>query len=312
MEATPSKSLFLLFLLAWGQTTPGVAAESKETSDGPIASREPTWLADVPAAQEFIAAAEVVIVGFFQDLEIPGVSTFRSLAQEFPDVPFGMTNDSEVLSHYNITRNTISLFRVVDNEQLVLDGEDVENMDATKISRFIEVNSIRMVTEYNSLTAVGLFSATIEIHLLLMMNKSSPGYEETIRRYQQAAWLFQGQILFVLVDSGIKENGRVISYFKLKESQLPALAIYRTLDDKWDTLPIAEVTIEQIQTFCDRFLKEKLLAVTVKTQMLHCSQEVLGSKEEKCLSAEELKNHSCTPQDGSKGGTKSERLGCSF
>lgn len=32
-------------------------------------------------------------------------------------------------------------------------------------------------------------------------------------------------------------------------------------------------------------------AVTVNTQMLHCSQEALGS-EGKCLSAEELKNHS--------------------
>ena len=32
-------------------------------------------------------------------------------------------------------------------------------------------------------------------------------------------------------------------------------------------------------------------AVTVNTQMLHCSQEAFGS-EGKCLSAEELKNHS--------------------
>lgn len=32
-------------------------------------------------------------------------------------------------------------------------------------------------------------------------------------------------------------------------------------------------------------------AVTVNTQMLHCSQEALGA-EGKCLSAEELKNHS--------------------
>lgn len=37
----------------------------------------------------------------------------------------------------------------VDNEQLNLDSEDVESIDATKLSRFIEINSLYLVTEYN-------------------------------------------------------------------------------------------------------------------------------------------------------------------
>ncbi|XP_006733835.1 endoplasmic reticulum resident protein 27 [Leptonychotes weddellii] len=92
-----------------------------------------------------------------------------------------------------------------------------------------------------------------------MMNKASPGYEGSLHRYQKAAKLFQGKILFILVDSGVKANGKVISFFKLKESQLPALAIYRTLDEAWDTLAIAEVSVEHVQNFCDGFLKGKRL-----------------------------------------------------
>lgn len=80
-----------------------------------------------------------------------------------------------------------------------------------------------------------------------------------MHRYQKAAKLFQGKILFILVDSGMKANGKVISFFKLKESQLPALAIYRTLDDEWDTLPKVEVSVEHVQNFCDGFLSGKLL-----------------------------------------------------
>jgi hypothetical protein len=34
----------------------------------------------------------------------------------------------------------------------------------------------------------------IEIHLLLMMNKASPEYEENLHRYQTAAKLFQGKV----------------------------------------------------------------------------------------------------------------------
>lgn len=37
----------------------------------------------------------------------------------------------------------------VDNEQLNLEDEDTESIDATKLSRFIEINSLHMVTEYN-------------------------------------------------------------------------------------------------------------------------------------------------------------------
>lgn len=57
----------------------------------------------------------------------------------------------------------------------------------------------------------------------------------------------------------MKENGKVISFFKLNKSELPALAIYRTLDEEWDTLKVAEVSIERVQNFCDGFLKGKRL-----------------------------------------------------
>ncbi|XP_012303090.2 endoplasmic reticulum resident protein 27 isoform X3 [Aotus nancymaae] len=238
MEVPPSRFMFLLFLLTC-ELAPEVAAEVEKSSDGPGAAREPTWLADVPAAMEFIAATEVAVIGFFEDLEIPAVSTLHSMVQKFPGVSFGISTDSEVLTHYNITGNTICLFRLVDNEQLNLEDEDIAGIDATKLSNFIEINSLHMVTEYNPV--------------------ASPEYEENMQRYQKAAKLFQGKILFILVDSGMKENGKAISFFKLKESQLPALAIYRTVDDEWDTLPTVEVSVEHVQNFCDGFLRGKLL-----------------------------------------------------
>ncbi|XDB50694.1 PREDICTED: endoplasmic reticulum resident protein 27 [Capra hircus] len=255
MEAVPSRCLFLLFLSTC-KLFPEAAAEVQAPSDGP-GTQEPVRLADVQAAMEFIAAAEVAVIGFFQDLEVPAVSLIHSVVQNFQDVSFGISTASEVLAHYNITGNTISLFRLVDNKQLDLKGEDIESMDATKLSRFIESNNLHLVTEYNVITAIGLFNSMIPIHLLLIMNKASSEFEENLHRFQEAAKLFQGRILFILVDSGVKQNEKAISFFKLKMSELPALAIYQTLDDKWDTLPITEVLIEQVQNFCDGFLKGK-------------------------------------------------------
>ncbi|XP_061273732.1 endoplasmic reticulum resident protein 27 [Bos javanicus] len=255
MEAMPSRCLFLLFLSTC-KLSLEVVAEVQESSDGPGA-QEPMRLTDVQAAMEFIAAAEVAVIGFFQDSEVPAVSLIHSVVQNFQDVSFGISTASEVLAHYNITGNTISLFRLVDNKQLDLKGEDFESMDATKLSRFIESNNLRLVTEYNAITAIGLFNSMIPIHLLLIMNKASSEFEENLHRFQEAAKLFQGRILFILVDSGVKQNEKAISFFKLKMAELPALAIYQTLDDKWDTLPITEVLVEQVQNFCDGFLKGK-------------------------------------------------------
>ncbi|OWK03955.1 ARHGDIB, partial [Cervus elaphus hippelaphus] len=79
--------------------------------DGPGA-QEPVHLTDVQAAMEFIAAAEVAVIGFFQDLEVPAVSLIQGVVQNFQDVSFGISTASEVLAHYNITGNTISLFRL--------------------------------------------------------------------------------------------------------------------------------------------------------------------------------------------------------
>ncbi|XP_053412754.1 endoplasmic reticulum resident protein 27 [Nycticebus coucang] len=265
MEAAQFTCLFLLFLLTCNLAQE-VAEEVEKSSDGPGAAQEPMWLPDVPAAMEYITAAEVAVIGFFQDLEIPAVPILCGMVQEHQDVSFGISNNSEVLSHYGISGNSISLFRLVDNEQLNLEDEAIESIDATKLSHFIEINSLYLVTEYNPATVIGLFNSKIQIHLLLMMSKASPGYGESLRRYKRAARLFQGKILFILVDSGMKENGKVISFFKLKKSQLPALAIYRTVDDKWDTLPIAEVSVEDVQNFCDGFLQGKLLRETRESE----------------------------------------------
>lgn len=82
----------------------------------------------------------------------------------------------------------------------------------------------------------------------------------------------QMQILFILVNSGVKANGKVISFFKLKESQLPALAIYQTVDEEWDALPIAEVSVEHVQNFCDGFLKgERLVSERLQVKQAEFS-----------------------------------------
>ncbi|NXT38738.1 ERP27 protein, partial [Pelecanoides urinatrix] len=217
-------------------------------------SDKPVLLNDIADAEAFISGAEVAVVGFFQEPESPAASRFRLAAGRIPEVPFGISTGPAVLSHYGVAANTVRLFRRVDNDRRDLDVNS-KDVDAEKMTRFIRMNELRLVTEYNPVTAIGVMQSSLQLHLLLITDKMSPKHPKRMRRYRAAAELFKGKILFILIDSNLKSNERIASFFKLKKSQLPALAIFHSPDEEQDVLTLDEVSVERIQDFCNHFLQ---------------------------------------------------------
>ncbi|KAM6301952.1 endoplasmic reticulum resident protein 27 [Podargus strigoides] len=254
---TMGTSVFLcLFVVLLTRDSPvGCAGDGVSTSHGTASVAEkPTLLNNIADAEAFIGGAEVAVVGFFQEPESPEASQFRLAAGRVPDVPFGLSTSPAVLSHHGVAANTVTLFRRVDNDRRNLDMNS-EVVDAEKITRFIRMNELRLVTEYNPVTAIGVMESSLEFHLLLITDKMSPKFPEQMRRYRAAAELFQGKILFVMVDGSLKSNERTVSFFNLKKSQLPALAIFHTPDEEQDVLALDEVSVKHVQDFCNRFLQ---------------------------------------------------------
>uniref|UniRef100_A0A8C3PI58 Endoplasmic reticulum protein 27 n=1 Tax=Calidris pygmaea TaxID=425635 RepID=A0A8C3PI58_9CHAR len=132
---------------------------------------------------------------------------------------------------------------------------DSKDIDAEKLIRFVRMNELRLVTEYNPVTAVGVMQSSLQLHLLLITDKMSPKHPERMRKYRAAAELFKGKILFILLDSNLKSNEQTVSFFKLKKSQLPALALFHSPDEEQDVLTLDEVSVERVQDFCNRFLQ---------------------------------------------------------
>ncbi|NXJ10133.1 ERP27 protein, partial [Odontophorus gujanensis] len=211
-------------------------------------------LNDIADVEAFISGAEVVVVGFFQEPESPEASQLHLAAARIPEVPFALSCSPAVREHFGVTAATLTLFRRADKDRRDLDLNS-EEIDADKMSRFIRMNELRLVTEYNPTTAVGVLHSSLLLHLLLFTDKKSPEHPEQMRRYRAAAELFEGKILFILVDINLKSNEQVMTYFRLKKSQLPALAIFHTPDEKNDVLPLDEVSIERVKDFCSAFLQ---------------------------------------------------------
>ncbi|NXA66543.1 ERP27 protein, partial [Mohoua ochrocephala] len=211
-------------------------------------------LNSIADAEAFISGAEVAVIGFFQDPQSPEAEQFRLAAGQIPEVPFGLSSSAAVLSHYGASANTVALFRRVDSDRRDLDMNN-KNADAKKLANFVRMNELRLVTEYGPVTAVGVMQSSLEFNLLLITDKMSPKHPERMRKFRAAAELYKGKILFILLDSNLKSNERVVSYFQLKKSQLPALAIFHTPDDEHDVLTPDEISVERIQDFCNRFLQ---------------------------------------------------------
>ncbi|XP_068860023.1 endoplasmic reticulum resident protein 27 [Aphelocoma coerulescens] len=246
---------FLLVILLTRCSPAGCAGGDDSASHSTASTTEkPVLLNNIEDAKAFVSGAEVAVIGFFQEPQSPEAEQFRLAAGQIPEVPFGLSSSAAVLSHYGASANTVALFRRVDDDRRDLDMNN-RDVDAKKLTRFVRMNELRLVTEYNPVTAIGVMQSSLEFNLLLITDKMSPKHPERMRKFRAAAELYKGKILFILLDTNLKSNERVVSYFQLKKSQLPALAIFHTPDDEHDVLTLDEISIERVQDFCNPFLQ---------------------------------------------------------
>uniref|UniRef100_A0A4W4EBS6 Endoplasmic reticulum protein 27 n=1 Tax=Electrophorus electricus TaxID=8005 RepID=A0A4W4EBS6_ELEEL len=218
-------------------------------------------LTDVSAAETFIDSAEVVIVGFFEVRSAEGghgYQEFLAAAEEVKTLPAALCKVKEVWAKYSIDSDSIAIFRKADLHQENLQLSKMKKLDTDGVVRFLTINNIRFITEYNPVSAVGLFQSKVKVHLVLMANRGSSNYKKLKGRLEALAPQYTGKLLFVLVNGKDKANARALDYFQLKSSDLPRVGLYDAKLDKSWLMPPGEISTERLQTFCDSFLRGEL------------------------------------------------------
>lgn len=215
-------------------------------------------LNDSKAAEAFIDSAEVVVIGFLEDEESVTFKEFVAAAKRVDSVSFAICAAKEVWADYSVSSDTITFFRKADNYQENLVIAETKKVEADGLVNFITINEIRYVTEYNQVTAVGLFNSEVKTHLLLFANRGTKEFTELKDKLQVLAPEFTGKFLFVVVNGAVKSNFRSLGYFGLKAQDLPRIGIYDGDSDmKW-LLPEGEITSERVRDFCQSFLRGEL------------------------------------------------------
>ncbi|XP_056100733.1 endoplasmic reticulum resident protein 27 [Rhinichthys klamathensis goyatoka] len=211
-------------------------------------------LKDVPAAEAFINSTEVAVIGFFQTEAARGYQEFLSAAARMKALSAAVCGEQQVWARYGIASDTISIFRKADLHQEHLNLSEAKKVDADGLVRFMTMNNVRYVTEYNQASAVGLFQSEVKTHVLLLAVRGRADSDPLQERFRDLAPKYTGKMLFVLVNGSEKSNARVLEYFGLGSHDLPRVGIYDgTLDEKW-LMPSDDITTERVQTFCDSFL----------------------------------------------------------
>ncbi|XP_039596672.1 protein disulfide-isomerase [Polypterus senegalus] len=218
---------------------------------GPAAST----LSDVGAAEKLIEDNEVAVIGFFKDVESESAHTFLQAAEAMDDTPFGITSADEIFSKYEVTKDSIVLFKKFDEGRNTFEGEATkENLLA-----FIKANQLPVVIEFTEQTAPKIFGGDIKSHILLFLPKSSSDYQDKMDQFKKAAEGFKGKILFIFIDSNLDDNQRILEFFGLKKEECPAVRLITLEDEMTKYKPESEeITTENIKGFCTRFIEGKL------------------------------------------------------
>uniref|UniRef100_A0A8C8S952 Protein disulfide-isomerase n=1 Tax=Pelusios castaneus TaxID=367368 RepID=A0A8C8S952_9SAUR len=214
-----------------------------------------TTLTEAAAAEALVDSSEVAVIGLFKDVESEAAKQFLLAAESIDDIPFGISSSSDVFSKYQLSKDSVVLFKKFDEGRNNFEG------DITKenLLNFFKSNQLPLVIEFTEQTAPKIFGGEIKTHILLFLPKSVADYQEKLDNFKTAAGNFKGKILFIFIDSDHTDNQRILEFFGLKKEECPAVRLITLEEEMTKYKPDSdELTAEKIKEFCDKFLEGKV------------------------------------------------------
>jgi len=210
---------------------------------------------NVEGAEEFIKSQSVVVVGFFKDRESAEAKTFLSVANAVDDFPFAITSNEDVYAKYSAKSGSIVLFKNFDEGKSVFDGESTEEA----IKKFVTVQSMPLIVDFNHDSAQKIFGGEIKSHLLMFISKEAGHIEKYADPAKELARQFRDKVLFVTINADEEDHQRILEFFGMKKEEVPSMRLIRLEDDMAKYKPKdAELSPANIKSFVQDFLDGKL------------------------------------------------------
>lgn len=152
--------------------------------------------------------------------------------------------------------NKISCFQF-DNGRDDLDGKS----DVASIKKFISTNSLPLVVEFNHDTAQKIFGGDIKSHLLMFLSKEA-GHFDVVEGVKDVAKDFREQVLFVTINSDDDDHQRILEFFGMKKTDVPAMRLIKLEDEMTKYKPDQpEINADNVRNFVQSFVDGKLKVI---------------------------------------------------
>lgn len=243
-----------------GRTSDEIVQWLKRKS-GPAA----VTLSTVEELKKFQQDHEVGVLGLFNNLENKNVQLFNSIAKTIDSVSFAITTEPALFTELNLSGDEqVILFKKFDEGRNDFSGEFVEE----ELKKFIHSNQLALISEFNQETAQKIFGGDIKVHNLLFASKTSKDFESILAPFKESAANFKGRVIFVLIDTDVDENERVMEFFGLKKENAPTIRLISLGQDMTKYKPestefTSSVITQFVQDFFDKKIKPHLLSQDV-------------------------------------------------
>ncbi|XP_073504623.1 protein disulfide-isomerase A2 [Phyllobates terribilis] len=244
------------------------------------------------AAEEFIKSHGNTVIGFFKDPKDADLNLFNEVASNTEDFSFAVAHKEEIFGKFGVTTDSVIFFKSTE-EKYEYQGDEELGFDKDELVRFLMVNSMDQVVEYNDETSQKIFAAKIPNHLLLFINKTIEDQFPLLENFQQAAPDFKGKILFVVINSDGPHAG-VLEYFGLTNEDIPTIRLINIDQVKKFAFNAEKITAETIKEFCqgvlDGKIKQNLLSEELPEDWDKKPVKVLVGKNFEEVAYDETKN----------------------
>lgn len=198
---------------------------------------------------------QIALIGFFKKQDSDNAKAFIGAANALDSFAFAITSNDDVIAKYEGKDETIVLFKPFDDKKNVYDGD----YSLESLKKFVQVESLPLIVEFNHESASKIFGGQIKSHLLFFVSKEAGHVEKFVTPLKDLAKKYRDEILFVTISSDEEDHARIFEFFGMTKDEVPTVRLIKLEEDMAKYKPEkADLSAETIGEFLTKFMEGKL------------------------------------------------------
>ncbi|XP_010534435.1 PREDICTED: protein disulfide isomerase-like 1-3 [Tarenaya hassleriana] len=207
-------------------------------------------------AERVLSAERKVVLGFLNSLVGSESEELAAASRLDDDVSFYQTASPDVAKLFEIVseakRPALVILKKEDEKLARFDG----NFTKADIAGFVSANKAPLVINFTRESASLIFENPIKNQLILFATANET--EKHLSSFREVAKALKGKFVFVYVQMDNEDYGQAVSDFFGVTGSNPKVIVYTGNEDMRKFLLDGELTLENIKTFGEDFLADKL------------------------------------------------------